>query len=87
MVSWEIRQGDCIERMAEMEEASIDAVVCDPPYGIGFMGPAAGFSTGAVDPATSTESSKTSSSDASGSNACPDCGGVIGGALRNSHPT
>jgi site-specific DNA-methyltransferase (adenine-specific) len=24
--------------MAEMEEASVDAVVCDPPYGIGFMG-------------------------------------------------
>jgi DNA modification methylase len=37
-VSFEILQGDCIERMAEMEEASIDAVVCDPPYGIGFMG-------------------------------------------------
>jgi DNA modification methylase len=36
--SWEILQGDCIERMAEMEEASVDAVVCDPPYGIGFMG-------------------------------------------------
>jgi DNA modification methylase len=37
-VTWEIRQGDCIERMAEMEEASIDAVVCDPPYGLEFMG-------------------------------------------------
>lgn len=33
-----IYHGDCIERMAEMEEASVDAVVCDPPYGIGFMG-------------------------------------------------
>jgi DNA modification methylase len=37
-MSYEILQGDCIERMAEMEEASVDAVVCDPPYGIGFMG-------------------------------------------------
>lgn len=37
-MSWEILQGDCIEVMAEMEEASVDAVVCDPPYGIGFMG-------------------------------------------------
>jgi DNA modification methylase len=37
-VSWKVLQGDCIERMVEMEEASVDAVVCDPPYGIGFMG-------------------------------------------------
>ena len=34
----QVLQGDCIERMAEMEEASVDAIVCDPPYGIGFMG-------------------------------------------------
>lgn len=36
--TWELREGDCIEVMAAMPEASIDAVVCDPPYGIGFMG-------------------------------------------------
>jgi DNA modification methylase len=30
--------GDCIEVMRTMEENSIDAIVCDPPYGIGFMG-------------------------------------------------
>jgi len=29
--------GDCIETMRGMEENSIDAIVCDPPYGIGFM--------------------------------------------------
>lgn len=29
-----ILQGDCIERMAEMEEASVDAIVTDPPYGL-----------------------------------------------------
>ena len=34
----EIRQGDCIELMNQMEPESIDAIVCDPPYGIGFMG-------------------------------------------------
>ncbi|MDD5049985.1 MAG: DNA methyltransferase [Methanoregulaceae archaeon] len=33
-----ILQGDCRERMAEMEESSIDAIVCDPPYELGFMG-------------------------------------------------
>tara|TARA_R110000824_G_scaffold78664_4_gene198435 strand:- start:94 stop:1311 length:1218 start_codon:yes stop_codon:yes gene_type:complete len=30
--------GDCIEVMRGMEENSIDAIVCDPPYGLGFMG-------------------------------------------------
>jgi site-specific DNA-methyltransferase (adenine-specific) len=30
--------GDALEVLREMEPASIDAVVTDPPYGIGFMG-------------------------------------------------
>jgi site-specific DNA-methyltransferase (adenine-specific) len=30
--------GDCVQRMAEMPEGSVDAVVCDPPYGWSFMG-------------------------------------------------
>ena len=30
--------GDCLEVMRGMPENSIDAIVCDPPYGIGFMG-------------------------------------------------
>lgn len=29
--------GDCRERMAELPECSVDAIVTDPPYGIGFM--------------------------------------------------
>ncbi|MCU1488931.1 MAG: Adenine-specific methyltransferase [Acidimicrobiaceae bacterium] len=37
-VSWEIREGDCIEVMQAMPESSIDSVVCDPPYGLEFMG-------------------------------------------------
>src|SRR5690606_35877640 len=32
--------GDCRERMAELPDASIDSVVCDPPYELGFMGKA-----------------------------------------------
>ncbi len=31
---------DCVEHMASMEPDSVDAVVCDPPYGIRFMGKA-----------------------------------------------
>jgi DNA modification methylase len=30
--------GDCREVLAAIEENSIDAVVCDPPYGLEFMG-------------------------------------------------
>ena len=30
--------GDCLEVMAGMEAGSVDAVVCDPPYGLEFMG-------------------------------------------------
>lgn len=35
---WTIHQGDCIEQMAAMPDASIDSIVTDPPYGLGFMG-------------------------------------------------
>jgi DNA modification methylase len=37
-VSWRIVEGECVEAMRAMPEASVDAVVCDPPYGLGFMG-------------------------------------------------
>ena len=30
--------GDCIDIMARMPEASVDAIVTDPPYGLEFMG-------------------------------------------------
>jgi site-specific DNA-methyltransferase (adenine-specific) len=30
--------GDCVEVMREMDADSVDAVVCDPPYGLEFMG-------------------------------------------------
>ncbi len=30
--------GDCIELMREMPDASVDSVVCDPPYNLSFMG-------------------------------------------------
>lgn len=29
---------DCIDAMAALEESSIDTIVTDPPYGLGFMG-------------------------------------------------
>jgi DNA modification methylase len=33
-----IIEGDCIDVMRQMDEASIDAIVTDPPYGLEFMG-------------------------------------------------
>jgi DNA modification methylase len=33
-----ILAGDCIEQMRELDEASVDAIVCDPPDLLGFMG-------------------------------------------------
>jgi DNA modification methylase len=30
--------GDCVEAMAAMPDACVDSVVCDPPYGLKFMG-------------------------------------------------
>ena len=33
-----IHHGDCIEAMKAMPPESVDAIVTDPPYGLGFMG-------------------------------------------------
>lgn len=35
-----ILEGDCVEKMRELDEASVDAIVTDPPYGMRFMGKA-----------------------------------------------
>lgn len=33
---WAIVQGDCLDVLREMPEGCVDAVVTDPPYGVGF---------------------------------------------------
>ena len=30
--------GDCLDKLKELEDNSVDAVVTDPPYGLSFMG-------------------------------------------------
>ena len=30
--------GDCLEKMKEIPDGSVDAIVTDPPYELGFMG-------------------------------------------------
>jgi site-specific DNA-methyltransferase (adenine-specific) len=35
-----VYNGDCLEVLRELPDASVDAVVTDPPYGLGFMGKA-----------------------------------------------
>jgi DNA modification methylase len=37
-MDYTLHHGDCLEVMAGMEAGSVDAVVTDPPYGLGFMG-------------------------------------------------
>ena len=34
----ELIQGDCLEKMKELPDESVDAIVTDPPYGLEFMG-------------------------------------------------
>ena len=38
MSDFVLQQGDCVEVMAHLDDNSVDAVVCDPPYGLEFMG-------------------------------------------------
>ena len=39
-MNWQIKEGDALEVLAGMEPNSVDSVVTDPPYGLGFMGKA-----------------------------------------------
>lgn len=40
MTTATLYRGDCLDVLASMEPESVDAIVCDPPYGLGFMGKA-----------------------------------------------
>jgi DNA modification methylase len=37
-MSYQILEGDVIEKIRELPDASVDAIVTDPPYGLNFMG-------------------------------------------------
>lgn len=37
-MAWELTVGECAETMRAMPADSVDAIVCDPPYGLRFMG-------------------------------------------------
>lgn len=36
--SWRVQTGGCVELLASLGDASVDAVISDPPYGIDFQG-------------------------------------------------
>ena len=38
MADYKLLHGDCLDKLKELEDNSIDAVVTDPPYGLSFMG-------------------------------------------------
>jgi hypothetical protein len=48
-MSVELIEGDCREVLREFADASIDAVVTDPPYGLNFMGKAWDYDVPGVD--------------------------------------
>jgi DNA modification methylase len=37
-LGWRVMVGSCLDRMKDLPDASVDAVVTDPPYELGFMG-------------------------------------------------
>lgn len=37
-MSYTLHHGDCLAVLRTLPDASVDAVVCDPPYGLSFMG-------------------------------------------------
>lgn len=39
-MAWGIQVGDCVAWLEGLDEGSVDAIVTDPPYGLGFMGKA-----------------------------------------------
>jgi hypothetical protein len=39
-MTWTVHTGDCRDVLAQMREASVDTIICDPPYGLAFMGKA-----------------------------------------------
>lgn len=34
----ELIHGDCLDKLKELPDNSVDSIVCDPPYGLSFMG-------------------------------------------------
>jgi hypothetical protein len=45
----ELLHGDCLERLKELPDCSVDACVTDPPYGLSFMGKAWDYDVPTVD--------------------------------------
>lgn len=37
-MSTKLMLGDCLKRMKDLQNSSVDSIVCDPPYGLAFMG-------------------------------------------------
>ena len=71
-MSYEIINQDCIKAMQEMPDGCVDAIVTDPPYGLGFMGVA--WDTYKTESGKSKGGSRTSATfDQVGGNHHPTC--------------
>ena len=49
MTFTELHHGDCLDVLAQMSSASVDAIVTDPPYGLSFMGKGWDYQVPSVD--------------------------------------
>lgn len=38
MTTTQLMLGDCLDKLKELKDNSIDSIVTDPPYGLSFMG-------------------------------------------------
>ena len=38
MYKLQLIQGDCLDKLKELADNSVDSIVTDPPYELGFMG-------------------------------------------------
>ena len=48
-MNFDLRHGDCLQVLATLPDACVDAVVTDPPYGLAFMGKAWDYDVPSVD--------------------------------------
>jgi DNA modification methylase len=82
MTPWTIHHGECVEVMATLAANSVDTIVTDPPYGLGFMG--VGWDTFKSEPKGRTGKSDATFDQIGGNSHARDGGGEERAKIRRS---
>jgi DNA modification methylase len=82
MTPWTIHHGECVEVMATLGANSVDTIVTDPPYGLGFMG--VGWDTFKSEPKGRTGKSGATFDQIGGNSHARDGGGEERAKIRRS---